>query len=158
MPFTEFKACYLLRAPEFAGEESESKLLGAEEGFRYLLPAPAKDIKTGTPPRSREPVPHTYLWVIDSQGIPYVLNVPSLFLGDKVPKHTNLTGGAEAYVGGELWFATADSLYVSGGSGRYPPESPKQLEDACIVFRSFNYNVHSLGWDDGLHRAKRFLE
>ena len=66
---------------------------------------------------------------------------------DNLPKHTNLTGGGEAYVGGELWFASNDSLYVSGGSGRYPPIDSRQLEQAVGVFRHYGYEARSLGWD-----------
>ena len=68
-------------------------------------------------------------------------------IGDILPKHSNLTGSGEAYLGGELWFTSASSLYVSGGSGRYPPLNAAQLEEAVEVFESFGYEVTSLGWD-----------
>ncbi len=45
----------------------------------------------------------------------------------QVPKHTNLTGGGRAYLGGELWFTNNSEVYVSGGSGRYPPSDERQL-------------------------------
>ena len=73
-------------------------------------------------------------------------------------KHTNLTGGGEAYLGGELWFTSETSLYLSGGSGRYPPRDATQLEEATEVFRSFGYEVISLGWDHEARRALRDLE
>lgn len=92
------------------------------------------------------------------RGIPYVIEMPIAAIGVSLPKHTNLTGGGEAYLGGELWFASASSLYVSGGSGRYRPIDSAQLAEATDVFRSFGYNVTSLGWDYVMDEAKRNLE
>ena len=78
-------------------------------------------------------------------------------LGGNPPKHTNLTGGATAYVGGEMWFSDGENLYLSGGSGRYPPINENHLNDAVKVFESYNYQVVSLGWDTRLNRAGRTL-
>ena len=86
------------------------------------------------------------------------MEVPVVLIGGTLPKHTNLTGGGEAYLGGELWFSSESALYLSAGSGRYPPCNAAQLEEATEVFKSFGYDVTSLGWDDGADEAKRFLE
>lgn len=99
-----------------------------------------------------------YLWVIDPRGIPYILEHPLEILDGSRPKHTNLTGGREAYVGGELWFGDTLKIFVSGGSGRYGPESPEQLEDAVSVFETFGYVVRSLEWDPQLGKARRNWE
>ena len=95
-----------------------------------------------------------YLWVIDTRGIPYILEsaIPTI---SSEPKHTNLTGGDEAYLGGELWFASSTELFISGGSGRYPPVDATQLEEAAQVFRSFGYGATSLGWDCQRDEARR---
>ena len=74
------------------------------------------------------------------------------------PKHTNLTGGDKAYLGGEVWFESDTALYISGGSGRYPPQNPDQLDEAVRVFESFGYRVASLGWDEIYGNPRRFLE
>ena len=121
------------------------------------MPAPASGIKCGTPPLTQRGVSKKYLWVIDTKGIPYVFEIDIDLIG-AVPKHTNLTGGGEAYLGGELWFTSESSLYLSGGSGRYPPRDATQLEEATDVFESFGYEVTSLGWDYGADEAKRYLE
>ena len=78
-------------------------------------------------------------------------------LDHSLPKHTNLTGGAHAYLGGEMWFVSDIALYISGGSGRYPPENRTQLDEASRVFESFGYEVISLGWDDALGMPRRAL-
>ena len=97
-----------------------------------------------------------YLWVIDRRGIPYILEQPLPETDGIDPKHTNLTGGENAYLGGELWFSDAQRLFLSGGSGRYPPVDANQLNDAVKVFESYRYGVTSLGWDFKNRRAWRY--
>jgi hypothetical protein len=94
--------------------------------------------------------------VIDDSGVPYILDQPVIVLGYSGPKHSNLTGGGQAFVGGELWFKSDQELVVSGASGRYPPEDEAQLEDAIGVFRQFGYETTSMGWE--VDSAKRYLE
>ena len=67
------------------------------------------------------PTRHRYVWVIDATGIPFILERGLCALKGRSPKHSNLTGGKPASMGGELWFRTESSLYLSGGSGRYRP-------------------------------------
>lgn len=96
--------------------------------------------------------------MIDPRGVPYLIENSLIVLNGRLPKHTNLTGGGPAYVGGELWFLDTSTLYVSGGSGRFPPVDEKQLDAAISVFVSFGYAVSSLGWNPITDRARRFLE
>ena len=113
----------------------------------------------GTPPRSRDDCgSHRHLWVIDDTGIPYIVEAPLPELNGELPKHTNLTAGAPAYVGGELWFSDSSSLYLSGGSGRYPPSNAEHLDDAAGVFEVLGYDVISLGWDADTDSAERVLQ
>ena len=144
----------------------ENLQLTTQHGLRILAPAPATDILIGKPPTSRsKPDPECrYLWVIDRRGIPHifeerldVLRAPGC-AEKKFPKHTNLTGGGEASMGGEMWFATDSALYVSGGSGRYPAADRCQLNAAVEVFESLGYDVISLGWNDATGYAKREWE
>ncbi len=78
-------------------------------------------------------------------------------LGNREPKHTNLTAGGEAYIGGELWFRNHQSIYLSGGSGRYPARTEQHLADAVKVFEGYGYDVQSLGWNREMNKAKRTL-
>lgn len=131
----------------------------AHAGLRILGTAPAHNVRTGFPPRQRGgEYTNRYLWVIDDRGIPYILEAPLSVLQCSLPKHTNLTAGGRAYVGGELWFSDHESMYVSGGSGRYPPENARQLADAVDVFGSYGYKVTSLGWDFDGGYANRFIK
>ena len=156
----EFGSAYSLRRPKVLGQRiEEMQPLGPEHGIRLLVQAPAIGISQGFPPRSRnEEGANRYLWVIDSRGIPYILEAPIGVIGNALPKHTNLTGGGAAYLGGEMWFKSDVSLYISGGSGRYPPEDENQLEAVKQVFEAFDYEVVSLGWDHSFGAAARVLE
>ena len=155
-----FRGRHALRWPQRPADHAHQTVqLEAEHGFRLLESAPACSVLLGSPPLSRdEGGENGYLWVIDDRGIPYILEEVMAVLGSNLPKHSNLTGGGRAYLGGVMWFSSATEMYVSGGSGRYPPVDRAQLEDAVEVLRSFGYEVNSLGWEDGTGWAKRHLE
>ncbi len=128
--------------------DDEMRLLGAEEGILYLDSPPAAGV-LGQPNDDAT----RHLWVFRPTDVPYILESaprasPKLTTG--VAKHTNLTGGEEASCGGEFWIdeAEANRLFVNGCSGRYGPTSRAQLEDAVAVFRTFEYEVVSFGWND----------
>lgn len=152
----DFRAVYEPRPPRWPPDPVEAIPIGATS---LLPPAPAVNVSLGRPKESQEdPGINTYLWVIDEAGIPYVLEAEWVELNGRPPKHTNLTSGGEAYVGGEMWFETNRALWVSGGSGRYHPASEQQLGDSVRVFEDFGYSVRSLGWDPEQGRARRHLE
>ena len=155
LPLGEFAERYHLLPPLWRPPELEMRAL---DDIRFLVEAPAMDVSFGKPPRVDVDGVHTYLWVIDDRGIPYILDHGRPDLGGERPKHTNLTLGRGAFVGGELWFETGSSLWISGKSGRYGPRYPDLLEDSVAVFRSFGYSVQSLGWDYEANRPKPFLE
>lgn len=144
----DFRSCYPLRPPCYPQGRIDSECRQIA-GFRLLKEAPVTNFQQGHPPLARkERGTNTYIWVIDSKGVPYIIEADLQQLEWQLPKHTNLTGDGEAYVGGELWFRNGSFLYVSGGSGRYPPLSERQLEDAVGVFEAFSYEVRSLGWHE----------
>ena len=156
----EFKQRCEPRQPSIpsTAQMNESLQLDHLTGLRLLEYAPAKDVYRGSPPKSRrERGRHRYLSVIDDEGIPFIREIPIVALGIELPKHTNLTGGGPAYAGGELWFDTEESLFVSGGSGRCEPIDAEQLEGAAGVFESYGYAVSSLGWDSSRNKPRRFL-
>ena len=156
----DFRGRHVLRSPQRCSEYAHETIqIEAEHGFRLLGSAPACSVSFGCPPTSRtETGANRYLWVIDERGIPYILEERLAAICSNFPKHTNLTGGGLAYLGGELWFASPMVLDVSGGSGRYPPVDRQQLEDAVQVLRSFGYEVDSLGWIDETGMARRRRE
>ena len=154
-----FRGRYTPRPPAKPDDNPhESTGIEPRDGLAFLPPAPASGVKFGNPKKPEEDVRNTYLWVIDHRGIPYLIECPMAVLRGNRPKHTNLTGGGPAYIGGELWFSDARSIFVSGGSGRFPPLDERQLDAAVYVFSSFSYTVRSLGWNPGTGRARRILE
>ena len=156
----EFRRQYDARKPlmPVPAQAHESLPLNHESGLRFLGYAPAQDVDCGAPPRSRgEKGRHRYLWVINDKGIPFIKEVPIIYLASEFPKHTNLTGGCPAYAGGELWFRTEEALFMSGGSGRYEPIHSEQLDDAVGVFEAYGYTVTSLGWDELRDSPRRLL-
>ena len=96
-----------------------------------------------------------HLWVIDERGRPCISEAPLPRLGSKPLKHTNLTGGGEASIGGEVWFDEMPRIYLSGSSGRYPPEGEKRLKEAEQLFRDVGFEVLSLGWDQEAGQPRR---
>lgn len=151
-----FRSQYTPRNPKAGRIRSRSEVAKVESDL--LGTAPTSTAPLGVPPESRQDSREgCHLWVIDERGVPYVLEQPMAECGGALPKHTNLTGGNTAWIGGEVWFENPSSLYVSGGSGRYPPESAEQLEAAVDVFRAHSYTVRSLGWDDETGSPRRFL-
>ena len=155
-----FRGRYQARGPYIKPQGDEAVQLTPSSGFRLLPVAPAPDVALGYPPKAKgDPrSKKCYLWVINDDGIPFIREISIPALNGQMPKHTNLTGGRPAYIGGELWFETDARIFVSGGSGRYPPEGAGQLADAVGVFESYQYAVTSLGWDAATGNAKRILE
>ena len=153
-----FRGRYQARGPYIKPQGGEAVQLTPSGGFRLLPVAPAPDVALGYPPKARQESCNRYLWVINDDGIPFILETLIDDLNGEKPKHTNLTGGRPAYVGGELWFETCARIFVSGGSGRYPPDGAGQLDDAVGVFESYRYTVTSLEWDEEIDKARRILE
>ena len=158
MSVASFRARYAPRASASLIKSGQAIPL-INSGLRILGKAPASGVQTGKPPRGTDDEPtKRYLWVIDGRGIPYIREVKLSVLRNSLPKHTNLTAGGCAYIGGELWFGDYVSIYVSGGSGRYPPKNPQQLADAVGVFEYYGYKVTSLGWDYDNGWAAKYIK
>jgi hypothetical protein len=125
----EFTACHAPRKPHPRPGDNQDvhRLLSTIDGVatmpcaESMVPAP----RPGDPD-SR------HLWVIREDSLPVILETapevrpPPLSLG--IAKHTNLTGGKAAACGGEVWVDEVDphTLYVNGGSGRYPCFAPQR--------------------------------
>ena len=126
---------------------AELEPVTATDGLRSLNEVP-EEVPKGLPRRSKdEDGENCHLWVIDERGRPCISQTPLKRLGDGKLHHTNLTGGEKASVGGEVWFGDLPLIYLSGSSGRYPPEKPAHLEAAEYLFRAVGFEVRSLGWD-----------
>jgi hypothetical protein len=153
MNVTTFTKSYPPKIPAKRSDvPDESRLLEADDGMG-TLPSYVLAAETVTwPGQSLEQKDGKHLWVILPEEVRLILEVapqvrpPPLTLG--VAKHSNLTGGAPACCGGELWVDAVDrkKVYANGGSGRYPAKDPQHLEDAMRVLAFFGFEVISAGW------------
>ena len=160
MDIAEFRERYAKRPPSHRQTgirlDHEYVKWGDDLGVRLMQPAPVRNVEFGSPATEPGKIGvNTYIWVIDDSGVPYIIERP--IDHRPAPKHTNLTGGADAYIGGEVWFSDSSNLFLSGGSGRYRPLGERQLNDAAEVFESYGYIVKSLGWDIESGMAIRYL-
>lgn len=148
-----FRTKYPLRPPraEAIRHSDELRQIAPEEGLEEF------NLTLGTR-AEKSPLPHstprgnTYLWVIGKNSIPAALETAEIgkSLHTGIIKHTNLTGGAEAHCGGEVWFIEEGVVVLGGSSGRYGPGhfDEQQIIDAGRVFKEQGYRVAVLGMDE----------
>lgn len=114
----------------------------------------------GAPPVGTKAGGQKYLWVIRSSGMPYAQESGPLGLsiaGRGRLAHTNLTGGEDAHCGGELWFRGECDIWLTGGSGRYPPRCQEELEAVVAAICCAGYTVRSAGWSDEICGPARYF-
>lgn len=159
--FESYRTKHPARAPNLANQKSADELrqITTAEGLHELAPPPCATAKVGTPPKqAREGVAAKYLWVVASTSVPFALEqLPNAQLDRGYLSHTNLTGGAQAHSGGEMWFTDPSIIIMNGGSGRYPARSADELDDVAKAFRATGYKVAHMGWDIELNAPARYL-
>jgi hypothetical protein len=164
--FEDHRRVHIARSPNLIRlKHLDEKLqVGPNEGlFEFDFP-PAQGIKTGTAPTSDDELlkqkEAKYLWVVAKEGVPAALEYPTNgrpLNGGRLT-HTNLTGAASAHTGGELWFYDTNRIVVNGGSSRYAPRSPQELESVALSFKQAGYKVASMGWDEESNSPLRILQ
>lgn len=87
-----------------------------------------------------------YLWVIDHISIKIIWEkTMNVRRGEEIPQkpyvcHTNITGCAPAYIGGELYFCENGNIYVNFASDRYGrPETEEKKQMAIQYMRDCRY-------------------
>jgi hypothetical protein len=159
--FAAYRKKFSVRPPDLSRMKFEDELrqITLAEGLQSLTAAPNEGAKIGAAPtKARESEDTKYLWVISAEDVPLALernNAVKLQRG--YLSHTNLTGGADAHSGGELWFTDVSVLILNGGSGRYPPQTEAELEQAALAFKAMGYKVANMGWDSGTDSPVRYL-
>ncbi|MGN6307106.1 MAG: hypothetical protein ACTHNH_19980 [Mesorhizobium sp.] len=96
-----------------------------------------------------------YLWVIAEDAVPFGKEC-----GAEVDiKHTNLTAGGKAFCGGEVWFADKESIYLNGGSGRYPCEDDEiLLESVKSFYMDIGYRIAIPPFDEDVGQRPRVFK
>ncbi len=69
-----------------------------------------------------------------------------------VVKHSNLTGGQDAFSGGEMHFVNPKTILFNGDSGRYGIRSLEETIAVGRVFVDSGYFAWHTGWDEGSDR------
>jgi hypothetical protein len=159
--FSEVTKRYILKEPDVSKISSKEELilLGEKDGRRDLDTSPTSNIVTSDIPKKKDEFAEKkYLWILNTEKLPFILEFCEACKSTNRGKasHTNLTGGAKALCGGELWFGSGTNIFINGGSGRYPPETPEQLEMISEALRSAGYDVVNFGWDIELDKPSRY--
>lgn len=71
-------------------------------------------------------------------------------------KHSNLTGGQDAWCGGELMFVDDATIVLNGCSGRYRMMDEAELRAVASAFKASGYGVWSMGWNTDVDRPAKF--
>jgi hypothetical protein len=159
--FSTYRDNYPARDPDASeiASDDERRMITQQEGLQELAPPPINDLAFGTPPyEPRSATNEKYLWVVRPDAVPFALELLSgVEFKRGCLSHTNLTGGKPAHSGGEMWFVDPETVVLNGGSGRYPPRSPAELEALTVAFKTCGFRVASMGWDEGVDAPARYL-
>jgi len=147
--------------PEFIRNPDECKPMTGGDGLEELVDGP---VPLGTPSGTgvRLITDHESsrrnLWVVTEYNVVYASEDCAFgrSLDTGVIKHTNLTGGAAAYAGGEL-LQLDGVLVVNGKSGRYTPQSPEEMRQIAVAFANSGYHVWSMGYDTDANFPNPFI-
>ncbi len=99
--------------------------------------------------RQDRPIVGKYLWIIDEHGLKIILeSTPNPYADRRIVCHTNITGGASALQGGELWFGDDNKIYLNYKSGRYGAkiglQGASHRQAILDFFRSLNFDPIAL--------------
>ena len=87
------------------------------------------------------PLHGKYLWIINKSGLLLILEAtPNTTASRGCVCHTNITGGAQALQGGELWFGENDQVYINFKSARYGGNTTNQWIGVNQYFRYVGYS------------------
>jgi len=160
--FDNYRSVYPARPPDLARQRfaDETRLLSSAEGVDDLSIAPIKLFERGVPPGMQvaESI-NKYLWVVAVNAVPIAIEQPraGVTVGRGYLSHTNLTGGAAAHCGGELWFTDDSTVILNGGSSRYAPRTKAELDDIARSFKVAGYRAATMGWNDETAASFRSL-
>jgi len=106
---------------------------------------PNNILRTSSNVISNGPEEARYLWIIDPSGLKILLErIENPYSSRRKMVHTNITDGANALQGGELWFSEEGKIYINNRSGRYGANTLKQREAILEYFRAIGFDVEQI--------------
>ncbi len=98
------------------------------------------------------------LWVVTKEQVLHALEKCGFGTSREAEavKHSNLTGGGMAFVGGELRFLNSETIAITGSSGRYRLRGAKEMASIERAFAESGYNVWSMGYNEETNRPNLF--
>lgn len=160
--FDLYRLAYGARAPNLEERkyEDETDDLSDRPDVFSVGMAPSASATVGMPPdRPRSSGISMHIWLVTPSDVIAALEEGESGKTTRRQRlaHTNLVGGKQAHAGGELWFKDGASIWLTGGSGRYPPKSNAELGEIVEAYRASGYTVCSCGWDEGNDGPARFF-
>jgi hypothetical protein len=150
----EYRRAYPAKEMLKKAENDDQLVLVPPEKGMYELPPPPIDPElfprhTSMPLTAETAVEARHLWVIRPSDVPVALEFCfwAESLEDKKLKHSNLTGGAMAHSGGEIWFIDEDRIAINANSGRYGAANNSEFTNIVEALRRCGYYVASMGFD-----------
>lgn len=131
-----------------------------EDGLAYWVDGPVGSlgpVPDEKPELSQKPDAQ-HLWVVTEEHVLHALEACAFGAQREagVAKHSNLTGGGRAFVGGELVILDEATIAITGSSGRYRLRSGKEMAAIERAFVESGYNVWSMGYNPETNRPNLF--
>ena len=145
---------------ELIANEDQIKQMAESDGLKLWRDGGYIAAPPGEPPLLyKKDTEAAHLWAVRSDDVVHAEERCDFGgqLASGVIKHTNLTGGAAAFSGGELLFLADGIIVVNGCSGRYGPRSKTELEQVVTAFVESGYGVWSMGFDEETNRPVGFI-
>ena len=161
--FTKYRNAYRPDQPmnlEISRYGGDADPMSAKDGLMFWVDGSVSG--PGSAPVSKPELPRrpdgTHLWVVTEEQ---VLHAPEICaFGTKrragTIKHSNLTAGGRAFVGGELVFLDKGTIAITGSSGRYRMRNGKEMAAIERAFVDSGYNVWSMGYNRDVNRPNIF--
>lgn len=149
------------RAPNFLRYPSDSDPMTPADGLEELVDGPggaAADAEFALLSEATLPG-EVKLWAVRMEDVVHAPEDCPFGAGRSAGKvkHSNLTGGGDAFSAGELIFVDPATIIVNGRSGRYGPRSASEMDAVAVAFRDSGYTVYSMGFDQGVNSPFPFI-
>jgi len=146
--------------PEARRYDGDVDQMGAEDGLTGWVDGPIES--PGPEPEGKPELPEKpngqRLWVVTKEHVLHAREACDFGAkrGAGAAKHSNLTGGGRAFVGGELVFLNEATIGITGSSGRYRLRSGKEMAAIERAFVNSGYNVWSMGYNQDVNYPNVF--